>query len=118
VLALDYRGNVFRYDTCSKYAWLEMQNAVKLFSHNECIHSLVVRRFLLQQGIPFEEYDVERSPGAMEALLNLSDSAKHVPILSVNGLVFMDFDDKVARRILSEAKGPDARTNCQSCTLS
>jgi len=78
---------------------------MQLFSHNECIHSLVVRRFLVQQGIPFEEFDIERSPGAMEALLRLSDSAGHVPVWSVNGLVFMDFDDQVARRIVSEAKG-------------
>jgi len=81
-----------------------MQCTVKLFSHNECIHSVIVRRFLIQQGIPFEEFDIERMPGALQELLKLSDSARHVPILTVNGKIFMDFDDKIARRIVAEVE--------------
>jgi len=81
-----------------------MQGAVRLFSHNQCIHSVVVRRFLIEQGIPFEELDIERSPGAMEALLSLSNAIMHVPALTVNGLLFIDFDKEIARRVVSEAK--------------
>jgi glutaredoxin len=73
---------------------------VKLFSHNECRHGVAVRRFLTEHDIPFEEADIERTPGALDELVELTGSARHVPVVVVNGQMFIDFDESVAATIL------------------
>ncbi len=73
---------------------------MKLFSHNECNLCFVVRRFLTEHGISFQEFDIARTPGALDELVELTGSATHVPVLSVDDEVFIDFDATIAMRIL------------------
>ncbi|HYW02180.1 MAG TPA: glutaredoxin family protein [Candidatus Acidoferrum sp.] len=73
---------------------------IKLFSHNECVHCLAVRRFLIERHIHFEEVDVEQTPGALQELTALTGSATHVPLLTVNQETFIALGQKTARRII------------------
>jgi len=63
---------------------------------------LIVRRFLIRQKIPFEELDVERTPGALLELQELTGSGTHVPVLAVTGEVFVDFDGNIAESVVEE----------------
>jgi glutaredoxin len=76
--------------------------AIKLFSHNECVHCLAVRRFLSQCHVPFAEVDVERTPGALRELVELTGSATHVPLLTVNREAFLALS-KAASRVIELA---------------
>jgi glutaredoxin len=58
---------------------------------------------LSEHDIPFQEVDIERTPGALDELVELTGSATHVPVLSVEDEVFIDFDEAVATRILELA---------------
>lgn len=73
---------------------------MKLFSHNECRFCVVVRRFLNEHDIPFQEVDIEKTPGALDELVERTGSATHVPVLTVDEEVFIDFDGSIATRIL------------------
>ncbi len=74
--------------------------AVTLFSHDECRLCKVLRRFLTEHAISFQEFDIARTPGALGKLVELTGSATHVPVLSVDDEVFIDFDETIATRIL------------------
>lgn len=54
--------------------------------------------------ITFEEVDVERTEGALAELVELTGSATHVPVLKVDGEVFIDFGEGTADRILELAR--------------
>jgi glutaredoxin len=73
---------------------------VKLFTHNECVHCVAVRRFLSEHDIPFSDVDIERTPGALDELVQLTGSATHVPVIAVDDSVFVDFDESIARKLL------------------
>ena len=46
------------------------------------------------------EVDIERTLGALAELVELTGSATHVPVLSVDGEVFTDFDRDMAASVL------------------
>jgi hypothetical protein len=50
--------------------------------------------------VPFEESDIERTPNALQDLVELTGSATHVPALIVDGEVFIDFGDENLARIV------------------
>jgi len=77
---------------------------IKLFSHNECVHCVAARKFLSAHQIFFEEVDVEYTPGALQELTKLTGSPRHVPVLSVNEEVFIDFDRKIGERIVKRPR--------------
>jgi len=62
-----------------------------------------VRRFLSEHHIFFEEQDVERTPGAMGELIELTGSAAHVPLLTVKKESFIALDQKTASRIVEQS---------------
>jgi glutaredoxin len=66
----------------------------------------VVRQFLTAHNIAFEEVDIERSPEALQKLVELTGSATHVPVLTVDGEVFIDFNQEMASMILELANQP------------
>ena len=76
---------------------------IKLFSHNECVHCVAVRRFLSEHHVFFEEEDVERTPGAMGELIELTGSATHVPLLTVKKESFIALDQKAATRFVEQS---------------
>jgi glutaredoxin len=66
---------------------------VTLYAHgSECKECLVVRQFLAEHAILFEEFDIDRSPKALQQLVELTSSATHVPVIRVNQETYIDFN--------------------------
>ena len=75
--------------------------AVKFYAHGaECKECIVVRNFLTEHGVRFEEFDVDRSPRALQELVELTGSATHVPVMAVGEETLVDFNEEIASRIL------------------
>jgi glutaredoxin len=74
---------------------------IVLYAHGaECKECLVVRKFLIENAIVFEEFDIDRSPKALQELVELTGSATHVPVILVDQETFVDFNADIASRIL------------------
>jgi len=77
---------------------------VRFYAHGaECRECNVVRAFLTDNAVPFEEFDVDRSPRALQELVELTGSATHVPVMAVEGETFVDFSEEIAARVLELA---------------
>jgi glutaredoxin len=78
---------------------------VKLYAHGaECKECIVVRKFLIDNAIVFDEFDVDRSSKALQELVELTGSATHVPVMVVDQETFVDFNDEIASRLLELAR--------------
>lgn len=74
---------------------------VRLYAHGaECKECIVVRKFLVDHDIPFDEFDVDRSSKALQELVELTGSATHVPVIVVDEETFVDFNEEIASRVL------------------
>lgn len=74
---------------------------VKLYAHGlERRECQVVRQFLAEHDRRFEELDIDRSPKALQELVELTGSATHVPVVTVDQETFVDFDEDIASRVL------------------
>lgn len=74
---------------------------VRFYAHGaECSECNVVRSFLTDHGVPFEEFDVDRSSTALQELVELTGSATHVPVMAIQGETFIDFNEEIAARVL------------------
>ena len=72
-----------------------------LFIHGrECRDCVSVRDLLVGRNVPFEESDIERTPNALQELVELTGSATHVPALIVDGEVFIEFGDENLTKIV------------------
>jgi glutaredoxin len=77
---------------------------VKLYAHGaECRECLIVRKFLTDHAIAFDEFDIDRSSKALQELVELTGSATHVPVIVVDQETFVDFDEEIASRVLELA---------------
>jgi len=78
----------------------------KLFIHGrECRDCINVRDLLAARRVAFTELDMERTPGALQELVEVTGSATHVPVLVLDGKVFIQFDDESVNRIIELASG-------------
>jgi glutaredoxin len=54
----------------------------------------------VDRNVSFEESDIERTPNALQELVELTGSATHVPVLIVDGEVFIDFGTESLTKIV------------------
>ena len=74
---------------------------VKFYAHgSECGECIVARQFLTEHKILFEELDIDRSPGALQELVELTGSATHVPVVVIDQEIFLDLNVDNTSRIL------------------
>ncbi len=64
--------------------------SVRIYSTPNCPYCVQAKRYLKDQGIPFEEYDVSRNQQKAEEMLRKSGQAG-VPVLDVNGRILVGF---------------------------
>lgn len=57
-----------------------------------CPDCRVAKRYLDQRGIPYEEIDIEETPGAAEQVETWSGGFRTVPTFNVGGTIVVDFD--------------------------
>ena len=73
----------------------------KFYAHgSECKECLVARQFLTEHKILFEELDIDRSPGALQELVELTGSATHAPVVVIGQEIFLDLNAENTSRIL------------------
>jgi glutaredoxin len=74
---------------------------VRLLAHgSECRVCDDARKFLVGHKIPYEEFDVDRNPSALQELVERTGSATHVPVVIVGEETFIDFNEDIATRVL------------------
>jgi glutaredoxin len=79
---------------------------VRLYAHGaECKQCQVVRQFLIDHTIRFEEFDIDRSRDALQELVELTGSATHVPVITVDQETFVDFNEDIAAKVLELTTG-------------
>jgi len=61
---------------------------------------LVVRKFLADHAITFDEFDIDRSSKALQELVELTGSATHVPVIVADQEIFVDFNEEIASRLI------------------
>lgn len=64
--------------------------AVRLYSTPQCPFCVQAKRFLKENGIPFEEYDVSRNPQKADEMFRKSGQMG-VPVLDVKGKILVGF---------------------------
>jgi len=85
----------------------------KLIAHGaECHECQAARKFLFGNEIPFEEFDMDRNPDALQELVERTGSATHVPVIIVGEETFIDFNEDIATKILEliSQNGTDEET--------
>ena len=64
--------------------------SVRLYSTPKCPYCVQAKRYLKEQGIPFEEYDVSKNRQKADEMMRKSGQMG-VPVLDVNGRVLVGF---------------------------
>jgi mycoredoxin len=65
---------------------------VVMYSTDWCGYCKQTRRFLDSQGIPFKEYDIEKSTGGRQAYEALG--GRGIPMMDVNGTIIRGFSEE------------------------
>jgi len=80
---------------------------VRFLAHgSECRVCDAARKFLSNSMLPFEEFDIDRNPSALQELVERTGSATHVPVIIVGEETFIDFNEETVTRILELLKQP------------
>lgn len=64
-----------------------MGKRILVYTTTWCPDCRAAKKYLAERGIPFEEVDIERNPGAAETVMKLNDGMKKVPTLDIEGTI-------------------------------
>ncbi|WP_426112386.1 glutaredoxin family protein [Pseudomonas sp. DSP3-2-2] len=70
----------------------QAQARVVLYATDWCGYCKQTRRFLDSKGIPFKEYDIEKSPEGRKAYEALG--GRGIPLIDVNGTIIRGFSEE------------------------
>ncbi|OCR23142.1 glutaredoxin [Pseudomonas syringae] len=70
----------------------QAQANVVLYATDWCGYCKQTRRFLDSKGIPFKEYDIEKSPEGRKAYEALG--GRGIPLIDVNGTIIRGFSEE------------------------
>ncbi|MDP3947268.1 MAG: glutaredoxin family protein [bacterium] len=78
---------------------MRIHNKVILYSTPSCVYCRMAKKFFEEHGVPYEEYDVSTDGQAREEMAHRSHQLG-VPVIEVNGEVFVGFDKVLIKRAL------------------
>lgn len=58
---------------------------VTMYTTSWCPDCRMAKMFLAEQGIAYEEIDIEKTPGAAEVVMQMNDGKRKVPTLDIDG---------------------------------
>lgn len=61
---------------------------LKMYTTSSCGDCRNAKRFLKEQGIAYEEIDIEQAEGAAERVMYLNDGKRKVPTFEMDGRAF------------------------------
>lgn len=79
-----------------------MVKRVTVYTTSWCPDCRAAKRYLQKRGVPYQEIDVEKTPGAVEKLVEWSGGYRTVPTFDINGVIVVDFDRAKLDRVLFE----------------
>ena len=62
--------------------------SIKMYTTPWCGDCRTAKRFLKEQGIAYEEIDIEQAEGAAEYVMRINNGKRKVPTFEVDGHVF------------------------------
>jgi mycoredoxin len=62
--------------------------SIKLYTTTWCGDCRTAKRFLKEQGIAYEEIDIEQTEGAAEYVMSINGGKRKVPTFELDGRVF------------------------------
>lgn len=67
---------------------------VVVYTTSWCAECRAAKRYLDAKGVPYEEVNIERTPGAAERVEQWSGGYRTVPTFDIDGTVIVDFNRK------------------------
>ncbi len=61
---------------------------IKMYTTTHCGDCRHAKRFLKEQGIDYEEIDIEHTTGAAEYVMKVNDGKRKVPTFEIDGRAF------------------------------
>ena len=62
--------------------------SIKMYTTPWCGDCRIAKRFLKEQGIAYEEIDIEQTEGAADYVMRINNGKRKVPTFEVGGHVF------------------------------
>lgn len=62
--------------------------SIKMYTTTWCGDCRTAKRFLKEQGIAYEEIDIEQTEGAAEYVMSINGGKRKVPTFELDGRVF------------------------------
>lgn len=62
--------------------------AIRIYTTSWCPDCYQAKRFLGENGLPYEESDIEADPQAAQFVMNANDGKRKVPTFDVDGHIF------------------------------
>ncbi|NJD63107.1 MAG: glutaredoxin family protein, partial [Deltaproteobacteria bacterium] len=64
-----------------------MAKRIIIYTASWCRDCRAAKKFLDARGIPYEEIDIEKDPGAADIVMRLNDGMKKIPTLDIEGTI-------------------------------
>ena len=77
-----------------------MAKTVKIYSSPTCPYCRKTKEFLTEKGVAFDDYDVTADQDALEEMKKISGSARSIPVISVDDIVMVGFDQSHLEEVL------------------
>jgi len=74
--------------------------AVRVFSTPSCPYCYMLKEFLAQHNVPFEDIDVSKDYNAAMEMIRISGQ-RGVPVADINGNIVIGFDRQRLERLIS-----------------
>lgn len=82
-----------------------MPSKVIIYTTSWCPDCRAAKRYLDQRGVPYEEINIEETPGAAEQVERWSGGYRTVPTFSIDGQIVVDFNRSALDRVLAGVGG-------------
>ncbi|WP_317698540.1 glutaredoxin-like protein NrdH [Xylocopilactobacillus apis] len=76
-----------------------IKKQITVFSRNNCMQCKMVKRFLIDHGVSFNEINIDEEPSAREALIN--EGYMSLPVVKSNEVTFTGFRPDELRKIVA-----------------
>lgn len=74
-------------------------NKIKVYSTEACYYCVLLKDFLKEHKVEFEEIDVSQDEEMQKEMIEKSDQMG-VPVVDINGEIIVGFDQKKIKKLL------------------
>jgi glutaredoxin 3 len=74
---------------------------IKVYSSPACPYCIMLKRYLAEKGVQFEDYDVSASREAAQEMVDKSGQLG-VPVIDINGTIVVGFDKSKIEELIGK----------------